>query len=129
MCNKVEADEDRARMLCQKMLDYAYISRVDGGNEFETSTNPMYRFYEDRDDLAANMIRPFKGTPKGALETSAEMSKLIEDVYREAIVEVDYTTKIIAEQALMSKKYEDYISSISKLEKVDLNFYSPQEAY
>lgn len=111
------------------MLDYGYISRVDNNPDFEATHTPMYRFYEDRDDLAANMLRPFKGSVFGALDTSAELVKLIEDVYREAIVEVDYTTKIIAEQALVSKKYEDYISSVSKLEKVDLSFYSVQEAY
>lgn len=127
--NKLEADEDRARTIWQKMLDYGYISRVDNNPDFETTHAPMYRFYEDRDDLAANMLRPFKGTVFGALDTSVELVKLIEDVYREAIVEVDYATKIIAEQALVSKKYEDYISSVSKLEKVDLNFYSVQEAY
>jgi hypothetical protein len=54
---------------------------------------------------------------------------MIEEVYREAIVEIDYTTKIIAEKALMSKKYELYISTVSKLEKADLNFYSTEEAY
>lgn len=110
-------------------MEYGYISRVDGGTEFDPSINPMYVFYEDRDDLAANMIRPFTGKVEHALQTSAEMVNLIEEVYREAIVEVDHVTKIIAEQALMSKKYEAYISNISKLEKVELSFYSVQEAY
>ena len=61
MMNKVESDESRARLLCQKMLEYGYISRVDESPEFILSDNPLYIFYEDRDDLAANMIRPYKG--------------------------------------------------------------------
>jgi serine/threonine protein kinase len=129
MCDKVEADEDRARMLCQKMMDYAYITKVDGEGMFLPTNTPMYQFYEDRDDLAANMLRPFKDKVESAVEVSYELVKIIEEVYREAIVEIDGVPKIIAEKALMSKQYEQYIWVVSKLEHVVLNFYSVGEAY
>lgn len=91
------------------MVDCGYITRVDGDSVFLTSNTPIYQFYEDRDDLAANMLRPFKDKVESALEVSHELVKIIEDVYREAIVEIDGTPKIIAEKALMSKQYENYI--------------------
>ena len=116
-------------MLCQKMLDYGYISRVDGEFVFLPSNTPMYQFFEDREDLAANMLRPWKESVGGALEVSYDLVKTIEDVYREAIVEVENTPKIIAEKALLSKHYEKYLLNVSKLEKVNMNFYSVGEAY
>lgn len=111
------------------MLEYGYITSVDGSTEFMTTTIPMYQFYEDREDLAANMIRQCKEEVGEALDVSVELVKMIEEVYREAIVEVDFQTKIIAERALISRKYEQYISNASKLEKVKMSFYSIEEAY
>ena len=129
MWDKVEADEERAKMLCQKMLDHGYISRIDGEQTFLPSNSPMYQFYEDRENLAANMLRPYKGNVKSAIEESFELVKIIEDVYREAIVEFDTGHKILAEKALISQQYENYIWNVAKFANVELDFYSVSEAY
>lgn len=55
---KVISDETKASKICQKMLDYGFISRVDNSTIFEPLNDPIYRFYEDREDLASNCLRP-----------------------------------------------------------------------
>lgn len=129
ICNEVEQDEDKAKEICQKMLEEGFISRIDDKLEFSITNDPMYRFYEDREDLADNLLRPWKShNISSALEVSINLVKLIEGIYRLAIVEVDFTTKIIAGRALKSKMYETYMSEVSHLSKVELNFYSSLEA-
>ena len=94
------------------MLDNGFINRIDNKTTFEMTNDPLYTFYEDREDLADNMLRTYKGQIGGALEVSVHLIKLIEEIYRLAIVEVEFTTKIIAEKALRSKKFENYISEV-----------------
>lgn len=129
MRDKVEADQERATMLCQKMMDHGYISRIDEEQTFSPLNTVFYQFYEDRENLAANMLRPYNGEPLNAIEVSLELVKYAEEVYREAIVETDTGHKIIAERALISQHYEHYICNVGKLAKVELEFYGPEEAY
>ena len=112
ICTKVDSNEEHAKEICQKMLDNGFINRIDSKTTFEMTNDPLYTFYEDREDLADNMLRTYKGQIGGALEVSVHLIKLIEEIYRLAIVEVEFTTKIIAEKALRSKKFENYISEV-----------------
>lgn len=109
--DKVISDEGKAHKIWQSMLDWGFISRADNNNVFEPSTEFLYRFFEDRDDLASNMLRPWKGGVGGALEVSA------------------YLINLIIEKASSSDLLEQLIWEVSRLEKVELNFSSIQEAY
>jgi hypothetical protein len=42
--------------------------------------------YMDRDDIADNMLRRWKDSVRGALEVSAKLVALIEQVYETAII-------------------------------------------
>lgn len=108
----VDPDEAQIAEISQKMLENGFISRIDGKTNFESSTIPLYTFFEDKEDLADNMFRSWRGNVSGALEISCALVRLIEEVYRLSIVEMDYQTKIIAEKAIKSKKYEKYLSNV-----------------
>ena len=95
----------------QKMLESGFISRADNNVHFEPWTEFLYRFYEDRDDLASNMLRPFKGSVGGALEVSSNLINLI------------------IEKASNSDLLEQIICEVSRLGKIELNFSSIQETY
>ena len=49
---KVELDYSKASKICQLMLDQKLIENVEGKLTFDM--NEYYRFYFDREDLAAN---------------------------------------------------------------------------
>ena len=104
------------------MLDQGIILRVDKGEIFQGNHTTMYKFYEDRGDIASNLLRPWKGDINNALDVSAELVGLIEDIYKEALVEEDDCTQIYAEKALKSSKYDSFITNIAQLEKLDLDF-------
>lgn len=110
-------------------MDHGYIKRIDEEEEFSDLNTVFYQFYEDRENLAANMLRGYGGEMMNAIEVSLELVKNAEEVYREAIVETDTGHKIIAERALISQHYEHYICNVGKLSKVELKFYGPEEAY
>ena len=80
----VESNEKKARQICQKMLEKEIIQNVDGRIDFNTVD--LYRMYMDREDIADNMLRRWKDQVRGALEVSANLVTLIEQVYQEAIV-------------------------------------------
>ena len=83
----VETVEKKAKQICQKMLEKEIISNVDGKLDF--STVDLYRMYMDREDIADNMLRRWKDQVRNALEVSANLVKLIEQVYEQAIVAQD----------------------------------------
>lgn len=87
----------------------------------------MYQFYEDRTDIADNLIRPWKLDTKGALDVSVNLVGLIEQIYEEAIVEGEEATEIHADKALKSDKYNSYLTQCSHIDKIDLSELSPQE--
>ena len=80
----VESNEKKARQICQKMLEKEIIQNVDGRIDFNTVD--LFRMYMDREDIADNMLRRWKDQVRGALEVSANLVTLIEQVYQEAIV-------------------------------------------
>lgn len=102
-------------------MDMKVITRIDSNVYFEGSPQCLYKFYEDRDDIADNMLRPWKGPVNNALIHSVELVKMIEEIYIEAIVETEDGSEIHPDKALQSSKYESYIENCSVLEKVDLS--------
>lgn len=82
------------------MLEKEIIQNVDGKQLF--NTNELYRMYMDRDDVADNLTRKWKGEAKNALEVSAKLVAKIGEVYQEAWVEEDGDKKIDVELALKS---------------------------
>lgn len=53
-----EQDDTKAQDMCQKLLDKEVITRVSGASTryFDASPHALYKFYEDRDDIADNML-------------------------------------------------------------------------
>lgn len=129
-----EQNEKKASDICQKMLDQEVITRIDGNQlrVFESAPHTLYKFYEDRDDIADNMLRPWKGEVKSnkyALEVSAELVQMIEEIYMACIVETEDEPEIHPEKGLQSQTYESYIEKVSVLEKVDLMALNSEEIF
>lgn len=75
----------------------------------------------DRDDIADNLVRKWKGEVRPALEVSVNLVSKIEEVYKKAIVEEDGQSQIDVEQALNSTQYNGYLIACSELELVNLD--------
>jgi len=60
------------------------ISRIDGGNGFDPSNQCMLKFYEDREDIADNMMRPWKSEVGEPLEISTKLVEMIMESYKES---------------------------------------------
>jgi hypothetical protein len=118
----VDKDDEKAVDIGQKMLDQDIIFRVDKGEIFQGGHTILYKFYEDRADIASNLLRPWKGDVENALDVSSQLVRLIEEIYREAIFEGEEAMEIHSEEALKSSKYDSFVSNIAQLELVDLNF-------
>lgn len=43
------------------MIDIGIMERIDSQQPFEDSLNCIVRFYEDWDDIADNLLHPWKG--------------------------------------------------------------------
>lgn len=78
-------DDKQSADICQKLLDAQIITRIDNVAFFEPTHNSLYKFYEDREDIADNLLRPWKQDVGNALSESVELIKLIELIYSEAI--------------------------------------------
>ena len=83
----VEAQEKRAKQICQKMLEKEIISSIESRMDF--STADLYRMHMDREDIADNMFRRWRESVRGALEVSVGLVEIIEQVYSSAIVQGD----------------------------------------
>lgn len=118
----IEKDERKAEDIGQKMLDQDIILRLDKNDLFQGNHTTLYQFYEDRGDIASNLLRPWKGDVENALDLSADLVRLIDEIYNEALFEGEEATEILSEEALKSSKYDRFITNISQLELVDLNF-------
>lgn len=123
----IEKDDDKAEEICQKMLDQGIILRVDEGETFVGQLTILYKFYEDREDIASNLLRLWNGEIENALDVSVSLLNDIGIIYKEAIVENDEEFIIEYEDALKSKKYDSFITKISQLELVNLDFSSFNE--
>jgi hypothetical protein len=58
-------------------------------NKKQFNPNDLYRLYMDRDDIADNLVRKWKGEIRPAMEVSISLVAKIEEVYKQAIVEED----------------------------------------
>ena len=121
----VESNDKRAKQICQKMLEKEIISNVDSKLDF--STVDLYRMYMDREDIADNMLRRWREPVRGALEVSALLVPCIEQVYEQAIVQVEGEDgeeqgecTVNADQALKSTQYKAYLNAACELERVSL---------
>ena len=66
------------------MLEKGIVISIEQKLEF---TNvDFFQMYMDRDDIADNMLRRWKDYVRGALEVSAKLVPLIEQVYEAAII-------------------------------------------
>lgn len=103
----------------------------------------------DRDDIADNMLRRWKDSVRGALEVSANLVPLIEQVYEIAILQNDGyeheepqdemgdggemkqqqqpESMINADLAFKSTQYKAYLNAVCELERVTLHDLSTRE--
>ena len=66
------------------MLEKGIVISIEQKLEF---TNvDLFQMHMDRDDIADNMLRRWKDSVRGALEVSAKLVPLIEQVYEAAII-------------------------------------------
>ena len=66
------------------MLEKGIVISIEQKLEF---TNvDFFQMHIDRDDIAENMLRRWKDSVRGALEVSAKLVALIEQVYETAII-------------------------------------------
>lgn len=93
--------------------------------------NNYYRFHMDRDDIADNLIKKWKGNPGDAMEVSIQLVNLATEVYQQAMVEDEEEDEdeenengdedcntIDVEAALKSSEYKTYINAVAELEKI-----------
>lgn len=80
----------------------------------------MLRFYEDRDDIADNMLRPWKGDFEDPLGVSSQLVQLIMDSYGAAWEETEEGNEIMPDRAFNHPSYKIFLETISQLEKVVL---------
>ena len=104
------------------MMDQETISRIDQITTFENKNNLLYTFRKDKENIASNLSIPWNGEVSKAIEVSKELISLIEVIYKEVVSEDDEYTKIQVQQALKLPEYNSYITKVSQLELVDLNF-------
>jgi len=124
----VEKDDKKAEEIGQKMLDHGIIQRIDGEEEFHGNYSILYKFHEDRDDIASNLLRYWNGEVDDPIDVSVSLLQDIGEIYKDAIEEGEEAFTIEYEQALGSKKYDSFISKVCQLEIVDLEFKTYNEA-
>jgi hypothetical protein len=101
------------------MLEKGIMENVDAKQVF--NGGDLYRLYMDRDDIADNLVRRWKGEARGAIPVSAELIQKVEELYNEALVEDDEGNREInVMKALNSTAYNTYLIACSELEKVDI---------
>ncbi|CAI2385436.1 unnamed protein product [Moneuplotes crassus] len=121
-------DDKKAEEIGQKMLDHGIIQRIDGEEEFHGNYSILYKFHEDRDDIASNLLRYWNGEVDDPIDVSVSLLQDIGEIYKDAIEEGEEAFTIEYEQALGSKKYDSFISKVCQLEIVDLEFKTYNEA-
>lgn len=121
LLDKAEPDQKKARLIGQRMLEMGLITSVEGKLFF--SLNDLYKFYFDSDNIAANLIRKWKGECRDPLEVSHNLVNKIEEVYSCAIDDDDEDSGnvIDVDAALHSTEYKSYINSCCELERVNVN--------
>lgn len=64
--------DSKAISICKSFIEVGLLERVDGdGTKFEATTQCMLWFYEDWEDIADNMLRPWKGEVDDPLVVSS----------------------------------------------------------
>ena len=128
-----EEDKKKGAIICQKMVEKKLIFAADETMGRIFNINNYYRFHMDRDDIADNLIKKWKGTPGDALEVSINLVNLATEVYQQAMVEDEEEDEeneeeeddeegntIDVEAALKSSEYKSYINAVAELEKVQV---------
>jgi hypothetical protein len=77
----VEEDQKKGAIICQKMVEKKLIFPVDETMGKIFNINNYYRFHMDRDDIADNMIKKWKGNVGNPLEISTNLVNLATEVY------------------------------------------------
>ena len=75
----IEMNEDKARKICQKMIEKEIIQNVDNNPVF--SPHDIYRLYMDREDIADNLVRRWNSEVRHPLEVSANLVQKIIEVF------------------------------------------------
>ena len=114
------------------MVEKKLIFAVDENMGRIFNINNYYRFHMDRDDIADNLIKKWKGNPGDAMEVSINLVDLATEVYQQAMVEDEEEddeeiedgdedcNTIDVEASLKSSEYKSYINAIAELEKIQL---------
>lgn len=110
------------------MLDHSIIQRIDGQEDFNNNYTTLYKFHEDRDDIASNLLRYWNGEVDAPIDVSVSLLQDIGEIYKDAVVECEDGIVIEYEEALRSKKYDSFISRVCQLEIVDIDFKHYNEA-
>mmetsp|Transcript_16338 Transcript_16338/g.25249 ORF Transcript_16338/g.25249 Transcript_16338/m.25249 type:complete len:388 (+) Transcript_16338:778-1941(+) len=144
-----EDDKKKAGQMCQKMLEKKLLSAVEEGKGKIFNVNNLFRFRQDRDDIADNLIKTWNGEAGDPVEVTKNLVNLATEVYQQAIVEEDDeegeaegeedeeggegeggegggddddddVNMIDVEAALKSAEYKKYITAAGELEKLDI---------
>lgn len=109
------------------MIDIGIIERIDTAAPFEATSNCVIRFYEDWDDIADNLLHPWKGEVGNALEHSANLVNLIMEAYIAAWEENEEGNEICPDKAFSHPSYKSFLHNVSVLDKVDVLALSTEE--
>ncbi len=103
------------------MIDINLIERIDAATWFEGSLNCMIWFYEDWDDIADNLLHPWKGNISDPLTHSADLVNMIMQAYIAAWEENEEGNEICPDKAFSHPSYKSFIHTVSVLDKVDIH--------
>lgn len=110
-------------------MDNELILRIDGEDVFHGNYSVLYKFHEDREDIASNLLRIWNGeTDINPIDVSISLLQDIGEIYKDALEEVDDELTIEYEEALKSKKYDRFISKVCQLDTIDLGFKTYNES-
>ena len=98
-----------------------------GGKIF--SVKNLYRFPIDCDNIAANMIKRFKGVEVGdAVTVSQNCVTFATALYEAALFDdEDGQQEIDGEAAFQSEEYKKFIEAVAELQKVEILSISPEQ--
>lgn len=66
----IEKNVKKAEDICEEMMNQEIIYRIDGKTAFQGNHTTLYTFYEDRNDIPSNLLRPWNNPVESALDVS-----------------------------------------------------------
>jgi len=114
--------DPEAQMMCHKLLKEEIIYPVTGqSSTFSQDSEHFYRFHVDREGIAANMYRIYKGQARPAIQVSIDLVLKMNEVLKEVIYSPGPgEKKLNIEKLKESKKYEEYQKAACELQAVQL---------